>query len=98
MAIDSAEIVKELRGRTGAGIMDCKAALQATGGDLEKAVDHLRKKGAASAVKRASREAKEGLIAVLVRGSKAAIAEVNCETDFVARTEDFKKLATMLLE
>ena len=98
MAIDSAEIVKELRERTGAGIMDCKAALQATGGDMEKAVDFLRKKGAASALKRAGREAKEGVIALKINGDSAALAEVNCETDFVARTEDFQALASLALD
>ena len=76
----SAKRVAELRARTGAGMMDCKRALEEAGGDLEKAVDVLRKKGAAKADTRAGREASEGLV------------EVNCETDFVARTEDFKQL------
>ncbi len=98
MAIDSATIVKELRERTGAGIMDCKSALQATGGDMEKAVDFLRKKGAASALKRAGREAKEGLVAIKIQGASAALVEVNCETDFVARTEDFQTLAMLAIE
>ena len=87
------DAVKELRERTGAGIMDCKAALKETGGDIEKSIDFLRKKGMASAAKRAGRDAKEGLIVIHVEGSKAAIAEVNCETDFVARNPEFKRLA-----
>ncbi len=90
--------VKDLRDRTGAGIMDCKAALKESGGDLEKATDFLRKKGLASAAKRAGRDAKEGLIVVRVTGTKAVIAEVNCETDFVARTDDFKALAELALD
>ncbi|HTL69715.1 MAG TPA: translation elongation factor Ts [Candidatus Eisenbacteria bacterium] len=96
--VPTADRVKELRERTGAGIMDCKAALQESGGDLEKASDFLRKKGLASAAKRAGREAKEGVIAVRVAGKKAAIVEVNCETDFVARTDDFKALASLTLD
>lgn len=90
--------VKELRERTGAGIMDCKAALKETNGNIEQAIDFLRKKGMASAAKRAGRDAKEGLILIRVEGNKAAIAEVNCETDFVARTDDFKGLAAMALD
>ena len=92
------EPVRELRERTGAGIMDCKSALQATNGDMEKAIDFLRKKGMASAAKRAGREAKEGLIGIQVNGSEALVAEVNCETDFVARTEDFKALLALALD
>lgn len=92
------DTVKELRERTGAGIMDCKAALKETNNDIEKAIDFLRKKGMASAAKRAGREAKEGMIIIKLDGSKAAIAEVNCETDFVARTDDFKGLATMAID
>lgn len=95
MSVDS---VKELRERTGAGIMDCKAALGSSGGDLEKAIDFLRKKGMAQAAKRAGREAKEGLVVVSVNGKKAALVEANCETDFVARTDDFKGLAQLALE
>jgi elongation factor Ts len=94
----SVDLVKELRERTGAGIMDCKAALGSCGGDLEKAIDFLRKKGMAQAAKRAGREAKEGLVVVSVNGKKAALVEANCETDFVARTEDFKGLAKLALE
>ena len=97
MAISSAENVKNLRERTGAGMMDCKAALEASGGDIEKAVDFLRKKGVAQAAKRAGREAREGVVALRINGTKAALVEANCETDFVARTEDFRSLAEMAL-
>jgi elongation factor Ts len=90
--------VKELRDRTGAGMMDCKTALEASSGDLEKAIDFLRKKGMAQAAKRAGREAKEGVVVAGIRGKKAALCEANCETDFVARTDDFKNLAAMALE
>ena len=92
------DTVRELRERTGAGIMDCKAALQASAGDMEKAIDFLRKKGMASAAKRAGREAKEGLIGVQINGQEAILAEVNCETDFVARTEDFKGLLNLAMQ
>ena len=92
------DTVRELRERTGAGIMDCKAALQASGGDMEKAVDFLRKKGMASAAKRAGREAKEGLVGIRVSGQQAVIVEANCETDFVARTEDFKALLELAMQ
>ena len=91
------EPVRELRERTGAGIMDCKAALQASNGDMEQAVDFLRKKGVASAAKRAGREAKEGLVGAVVQDSSAVIAEVNCETDFVARTDDFRALLNLAI-
>ncbi len=94
----SADAVKELRDRTGAGMMDCKAALVETAGNIEQAIDLLRKKGMASAAKRAGRDAKEGLIVAKVDGKKAALVEANCETDFVARTEDFKALAISALE
>ncbi len=90
-----AKLVAELRARTGAGMMDCKKALEETDGDLEKAVDVLRKKGAAKADKRAGREASEGVIGSYVHfdGSVGVLVELNSETDFVARTEDFKALA-----
>ncbi len=93
-----AKLVAELRARTGAGMMDCKKALEETGGDLEQAVDVLRKKGAAKAEKRAERVAAEGLIGHYVHhdGKVAVLVELNCETDFVARTEDFKTLAREL--
>ena len=96
--MSSLDLVKQLRERTGAGMMDCKAALASCGGDLEKAVDALRKKGLASAAKRAGREAKEGLILARASGAQAAIAEVNCETDFVGRTDDFRQFGTMVLD
>jgi elongation factor Ts len=85
-------MVKELREATGAGILDCKKALEATDGDFDKAVEHLREKGLAAAAKKASREAKDGLVHLRVDdgGQNAVIVEINCETDFVARTEDFQ--------
>jgi elongation factor Ts len=90
----SAETVKELRERTGAGFMDCKRALEETGGDLEKAIALLRERGQAAAAKRAGREAREGTIASYIHpgGRIGVLVEVNCETDFVARTDDFQKL------
>ncbi len=93
-----AKLVAELRARTGAGMMDCKKALQESGGELEKAIDLLRQRGAAKADKRAGREASEGLIGSYVHhdGSVGVLVELNCETDFVARTEDFKALAKEL--
>ncbi len=89
----SASAVKELREKTGAGMMDCKKALGETSGDFEKAVEYLRKKGIASASKKAGRAAKEGTIHSLMSadGKSAVLVEVNCETDFVAKTEQFKK-------
>lgn len=91
----SANLVKELREKTGAGMMDCKKALEKTDGDMQKAVDYLREQGIAKAAKRADRVAKEGIIYSYIHpGSKLGVlVEVNCETDFVARTEDFKQLA-----
>ena len=93
-----AKLVAELRARTGAGMMDCKKALEEADGDLEKAVDILRQKGSARADKRAGREASEGLIGSYVHhdGGIAALVELNCETDFVARLADFKALAKEL--
>ena len=91
MAI-SASMVKELRDKTGAGMMDCKKALAETGGDVEAAVDYLRAKGIAKADKKAGRTAADGLIGVAASGSKAAVVEVNAETDFVARNEGFQML------
>jgi elongation factor Ts len=89
------ELVAELRARTGAGMMDCKKALEETEGDLEKAVDVLRQKGAAKAEKRAGHDASEGLIGSYTHhdGGIAALVELNCETDFVARLADFRTLA-----
>src|SRR5580704_16690726 len=87
MANISAQMVKELRDKTGAGMMDCKAALGETQGDLESAVDWLRKKGLSKAAKKAGRVAAEGLIGIAVAGKKGVVVEVNSETDFVARNE-----------
>ena len=89
-----AELVKELRDRTGAGMMDCKAALDASKGDMQGEVDFLRKKGLADAAKKAHREAKDGVVHAYIHpGAKLGVLlEVNCETDFVARTEDFQQL------
>ena len=86
------ELIKELRDRTGAGMMDCKKALEATNSDVEKAIDWLREKGIAKAQAKSSRIAAEGLAHVVVKGDKAIILEVNCETDFVAKGERFHKL------
>jgi elongation factor Ts len=90
MAEITAALVKELRDKTGAGMMDCKRALTETGGDLEAAVDWLRKKGLAAAAKKAGRVAAEGLIGVVAQGARGAMVEVNAETDFVARNEQFQ--------
>jgi elongation factor Ts len=90
MAEITAGLVKELRERTGAGMMDCKRALGDTGGDVEAAVDWLRKKGLAAAAKRAGRVASDGLVGVATRGPAGAVVEVNSETDFVARNEVFQ--------
>jgi elongation factor Ts len=94
MTTISAELVKNLREKTGAGMMECKKALTESNGDFEKAVDVLRQKGLASAVKKAGRTASEGLIESYIHmGKLGTMIEVNCETDFVARTDDFKELA-----
>ena len=89
-----AELVKELRERTGAGVMDCKAALDVSKGDMQGAVEFLRKKGLADATLKAHREARDGVVASYIHpGSRIGVlVEVNCETDFVARTEDFQQL------
>jgi elongation factor Ts len=94
MAI-TAQQVKELRDATGAGMMDCKKALQETGGDMEKAIDLLRSKGAAKAAKREGKAASEGVIGSYIHhsGKVGVMVEVNCETDFVANTDDFQELA-----
>ena len=93
MAI-TASMVKDLRTKTGAGMMDCKKALAAVGGDMDKAVDYLREKGLAAAAKKASRIAAEGLVYSYIHGNGriGVLVEVNCETDFVAQTDDFKNL------
>jgi elongation factor Ts len=96
MANISAQMVKELRERTGAGMMDCKAALQETSGDMEQAVDLLRKKGLAKAAKKGGRIAAEGLIGLAIEGQKGVVVEVNSETDFVARNELFQGLVKMI--
>ena len=92
------ELIKELRDRTGAGMMDCKKALEASNSDVEKAIDWLREKGIAKAQANASRIAAEGLAGVVVKGDKAIIAEVNCETDFVSKGEKFHKLVDDTME
>ena len=94
MTTITADAVKELRERTGAGFMDCKRALQDADGDIDKAVALLRERGVASAAKRSGREAREGLISSYIHtgGRVGVLIEVNCETDFVARNEDFQKL------
>ncbi len=98
MANISAQSVKELRDKTGAGMMDCKMALNETGGDMEAAVDWLRKKGLAKAAKKAGRLAAEGLIGVALGGTKGVVVEVNSETDFVARNDQFQGLVKMIAQ
>ena len=94
MAQITAALVKELRERTGAGMMDCKKALTAVEGDMDKAIDFLREKGLAAAAKKAGRIAAEGVVGSFVSadGKIGAIVEVNCETDFVARSDNFQAL------
>jgi len=91
----SKEMVRALRERTGAGVLDCKRALEETGGDLEEAAGLLRQRGLASAAKKAGRVAQEGLVEAYIHagGRLGALVEINCETDFVARTEEFQRLA-----
>ncbi|MCM8733432.1 translation elongation factor Ts [Azospirillum sp. A1-3] len=98
MAEITASLVKELREKTGAGMMDCKKALNETQGDLEGAVDWLRKKGLAAAAKKSGRVAAEGLVAVATAGTKGAVVEVNAETDFVARNDKFQAFAAKTAE
>jgi elongation factor Ts len=98
MANISASMVKDLREKTGAGMMDCKAALEETKGDMEAAIDTLRKKGLAKAAKKTGRVAAEGLIAVKVAGPKGVLVEVNSETDFVARNDKFQGLVKMIAD
>jgi len=88
-------MVKDLRTKTGAGMMDCKEALTAAAGDVEKAIEYLRKKGMSAATKRSSKAAKEGVVASYIHmgGRIGVMVEVNCETDFVAKTEDFQQMA-----
>jgi elongation factor Ts len=98
MANVSAAMVKELRDQTGAGMMDCKAALSESGGNLDAAVDWLRKKGLSKAAKKAGRMAAEGLVGVAVKGAKGILVEVNSETDFVARNDLFQGLVKMIAD
>ena len=95
MATISADLVKELRERTGAGVMECKRALEEAGGNLERAAAVLQERGIAMAEKKAHRETSQGMVECYIHagGRLGAMVEVNCETDFVARTEDFKRLA-----
>jgi len=94
----TSSMVKELRDKTGAGMMDCKEALATSGGDFEKAIDFLRKKGMSAATKRSSKAAKDGVIASYIHmaGKIGVMVELNCETDFVAKTDDFRLLAKEL--
>lgn len=98
MAKITSQMVKELRERTQAGMMDCKRALEETGGDMEKAIDYLREKGLADAAKKSGRVAAEGLVEAYIHGEGriGVLIEVNCETDFVAKTDDFKELVREL--
>src|SRR3982750_1324287 len=102
MAEITAATVKELRERTGAGMMDCKKALAETGGEMEAAIDWLRAKGLSAAAKKAGRTAAEGLVGVVVEGKRGAVIEVNSETDFVAKNELFqdfvRNVAKLVLE
>ncbi|HEX9646537.1 MAG TPA: translation elongation factor Ts [Alphaproteobacteria bacterium] len=98
MAQITASLVKELRDKTGAGMMDCKRALTETGGDLEQAVDWLRKKGLSAAARKAGRVAAEGLIGISVSDAAGAVVEVNAETDFVARNEEFQDFVRTVAE
>jgi elongation factor Ts len=95
MAEITSEVVKNLRDKTGAGMMDCKRALTETKGDIEQAIEHLRKKGAAVAAKRADKETNQGVVEAYIHagGRIGAMVELNCETDFVAKTPGFKQLA-----
>jgi len=95
MAAITTDLIKQLRDKTGAGMMDCKKALEETSGDMEKAIEFLRKKGAATAAKRADKETNQGVVEAYIHagGRIGAMVELNCETDFVAKTPDFKALA-----
>jgi elongation factor Ts len=94
MATITAEVVKALREQSGAGVMECKRALEETGGDLDKAIAILKERGQAAAAKRSGRDAKDGLVSSYIHtgGKIGVLIEVNCETDFVARTDEFQKL------
>jgi elongation factor Ts len=95
MAGITTDMVKQLREKTGAGMMDCKRALEETGGDFDQAIEYLRKKGAATAAKRADKETNQGVIEAYIHagGRIGSMVELNCETDFVAKTPEFKQLA-----
>ena len=94
----SASLVKELRDKTGAGMLDCKKALEATNANIDAAIDWLREKGISKAAKKADRIAAEGVAAILVKGNDAVIVEVNSETDFVAKNDEFKGMVNEVLE
>ena len=94
----SASLVKELREKTGAGMLDCKKALEANNGNIEASIDWLREKGISKAAKKADRIAAEGLAAILIKGNDAAVVEVNSETDFVAKNQEFVDLVNTILE
>ena len=94
----SASLVKELRDKTGAGMLDCKKALEENNGNIEASIDWLREKGISKAAKKADRIAAEGVAAILTRDNVAVIAEVNSETDFVAKNTEFKELVNEILE
>src|ERR1700760_3726269 len=98
MANITAGMVKELRDSTGAGMMDCKQALNETNGEIDAAVDWLRKKGLSKAAKKAGRVAAEGLLGAVVEGTKGVVVEVNSETDFVARNDHFQGLVKMIAQ
>ncbi|MGE0081828.1 MAG: translation elongation factor Ts [Thiohalomonadaceae bacterium] len=98
MAEITAQLVKELRERTGAGMMECKKALTETGGDIEAAIEHMRKTGMAKADKKAGRTAAEGVIAIQGDAKRLAMVEVNCETDFVAKGDDFQAMANAIAQ
>lgn len=94
----TASLVKELRDKSGAGMLDCKKALEASNGDINAAMDYLREKGIAKAAKKSDRIAAEGIASVLIKGNDAVILEINSETDFVAKNEEFKTLVDTILE
>ena len=95
MSVITTEMVKQLREKTGAGMMDCKRALEETGGNADQAIEYLRKKGAATAAKRADKETNQGVVDAYIHagGRIGSMVELNCETDFVAKTPEFKQLA-----
>ena len=93
----TASLVKELREKTGAGMLDCKKALEANNGNIEASIDWLREKGISKAAKKADRIAAEGIAAILTKGNKAVVIEVNSETDFVAKNEEFTNMVSTIL-